>query len=203
VAAYDVCSLRQVQLACVIAPLFLSACAPAYTHTYTHTHTGGAPGLLSTGFKAPIPPTEDTVSGPYWKRQYVFAAATMPSITFSDVGSRIHKLYPEAEWIATDALHTSKRQVTHAWQKVGGLLLLLLCLAGGGCLLLCPAALCIPLVRYCVGDACCFFQCSSSSSSLIFYLDFLTLVDSHKCVACRTNVGRIKLRRAGVWYRHS
>lgn len=79
---------------------------------------GGAPGLLAAGFRAPNPPGEDAVLGPYWKRQYVFAAATMPSITFSDVGSRIHKLYPDAEWIATDALHTSKRQVAHHWLEV-------------------------------------------------------------------------------------
>lgn len=96
-------------------------CQNAHTHAHMHnnTHTGGAPGLLAAGFKAPNPPEEGTTFGPYWKRQYVFAAATMPSITFSDVGSRINKLYPEAQWIATDALHTSKRQVSHDWFEVG------------------------------------------------------------------------------------
>jgi len=97
----------------------------AYTQKRPHTHTqpGGAPGLIAAGFKAPTLPPEaeegaGPAFGPYWRRQYVFAAATMPSITFSDVGSRINKLYPDAEWIATDALHTSKRQVLHSWLEV-------------------------------------------------------------------------------------
>ncbi len=106
---------------------YVEACAflvSTHIHTHRHAHThmcaraGGAPGLLAAGFRAPKPPTEGAVLGPYWRRQYVFAAATMPTITFSDVGSRINKLYPDAEWIATDALHTSKRHVTHSWMEV-------------------------------------------------------------------------------------
>lgn len=80
--------------------------------------TGGAPALLQAGFKAPDTLPPDQAFGPYWRRQYVFAAATMPSITFSDVGSRITKLYPDAEWLATDALHTSTRRLAHEWVQV-------------------------------------------------------------------------------------
>jgi hypothetical protein len=48
----------------------------------------------------------------------VFVAATMPTITTSDVGSQIERLYPDAQWVATDSLHTSKPQISHTWVQV-------------------------------------------------------------------------------------
>eukprot|EP00798_Chlamydomonas_sp_ICE-L_P007804 gene7804-1001_t len=79
---------------------------------------GGTQGLLDAGFKPQVKPDPEAKYGPYWKRQYVFAAATMPSITYSDAGSEINKLYPDAEWVCTDLLHQSKIKLEHTWVKV-------------------------------------------------------------------------------------
>ncbi|KAL6762891.1 P-loop containing nucleoside triphosphate hydrolase protein [Haematococcus lacustris] len=80
--------------------------------------TGGSSALLAAGYRPPEPPAPDAQFGPYWRRQYVFVAATMPAVTLHDVGTQIEKLYPDAEWVATPSLHTSKTQVEHAWQQV-------------------------------------------------------------------------------------
>ncbi len=53
--------------------------------------------------------------GPYWRRQYLFAAATMPSITFSDVGNEIQRLFPSLEWLSSEQLHLNNPQVAHSW----------------------------------------------------------------------------------------
>lgn len=82
--------------------------------------SGGAPGLLAAGFRPRTPQDPEVRYGPYWRRQYVFVAATMPAATYNDVGTDIQKLYPDATWVATEALHTSKPNVTHAWHQVGG-----------------------------------------------------------------------------------
>ncbi|GFH29778.1 DEAD box RNA helicase CiRH22, partial [Haematococcus lacustris] len=79
--------------------------------------TGGSSALLAAGYRPPEPPAPDAQFGPYWRRQYVFVAATMPAVTLHDVGTQIEKLYPDAEWVATPSLHTSKTQVEHAWQQ--------------------------------------------------------------------------------------
>lgn len=80
--------------------------------------TDGTPGLLAAGYRASRPPPEGAKLGPYWKRQYVFVAATMPAVTFSDVGSQIQHMYPQAEWVSTEALHTSKPNLSHSWVEV-------------------------------------------------------------------------------------
>jgi hypothetical protein len=56
--------------------------------------------------------------GPYWKRQYLFVAATMPNITFSDAGSEIARMFPGAEWLSSGMLHHNKPMVSHSWLKV-------------------------------------------------------------------------------------
>lgn len=56
--------------------------------------------------------------GPYWKRQYMFVAATMPSIMLSDVGSEIQRMFPHLEWVASELLHQSKPRLHHAWLQV-------------------------------------------------------------------------------------
>ena len=56
--------------------------------------------------------------GPYWKRQYMFVAATMPSIMLSDVGSEIQRMFPHLEWVASELLHQSKPRLHHTWLQV-------------------------------------------------------------------------------------
>lgn len=56
--------------------------------------------------------------GPYWRRQYVFVAATMPSITLSDVGSEIERMFPDVQWLSSELLHQSKPQLQHSWVEV-------------------------------------------------------------------------------------
>ncbi|GIL99170.1 hypothetical protein Vretimale_4395 [Volvox reticuliferus] len=79
---------------------------------------GGVPAMLAEGYKPKRALDPDAKYGPYWRRQYIFSAATMPTITFSDVGSQIQKMYPDATWVSTELLHVSKPQVTHAWHEV-------------------------------------------------------------------------------------
>ena len=73
--------------------------------------------MLEAGFRPQEKPDADTRFGPYWHRQYMFVAATMPSVTWSDAGSEIQKLYPEATWVATELLHQSKASLVHAWAQ--------------------------------------------------------------------------------------
>lgn len=79
---------------------------------------GGVPAMLAEGYRPRRALDPDAKYGPYWRRQYVFAAATMPAITYSDVGSQIQKAHPDAVWVATELLHTSKPSVEHAWREV-------------------------------------------------------------------------------------
>lgn len=74
--------------------------------------------MLEAGFKTRAPVAADAEFGPYWRRQYVFVAATMPAITPDDVGSQIERLFPDAKWVASSALHTSKPSVQHTWLEV-------------------------------------------------------------------------------------
>ncbi len=82
---------------------------------------GGSQALLDAGFRIDHPPPSDTQFGPYWRRQYVFAAATMPVATYMDVGRLIEKFLPNVEWVSSDALHTSKAAVTHSWVEVSAI----------------------------------------------------------------------------------
>ncbi len=75
--------------------------------------------MLAEGFRPKRALDPDAKYGPYWRRQYIFAAATMPTITYSDVGSQIQKMYPQATWVSTELLHIAKPHVTHAWHEVG------------------------------------------------------------------------------------
>ncbi|GIL99171.1 hypothetical protein Vretimale_4395 [Volvox reticuliferus] len=68
--------------------------------------------MLAEGYKPKRALDPDAKYGPYWRRQYIFSAATMPTITFSDVGSQIQKMYPDATWVSTELLHVSKPQVS-------------------------------------------------------------------------------------------
>lgn len=43
--------------------------------------------------------------GPYFKRQYLFIAATMPALTKGDVGVELQKRFPGALWVSGDMLH--------------------------------------------------------------------------------------------------
>lgn len=76
--------------------------------------------MIKAGFRPRQKQEADVVYGPYWRRQYIFVAATMPAVTSSDVGGEIQHMFPEATWIATDLLHQSKPVVQHSWIEVGG-----------------------------------------------------------------------------------
>ncbi|GAX75453.1 hypothetical protein CEUSTIGMA_g2896.t1 [Chlamydomonas eustigma] len=80
----------------------------------------GSRGLMEAGYRVPggwQTHNPDTF-GPYWKRQYLFVAATMPNITFSDAGSEIARMFPEAEWLSSEMLHHNKAAVSHSWFEV-------------------------------------------------------------------------------------
>ncbi|KAG2499282.1 hypothetical protein HYH03_002860 [Edaphochlamys debaryana] len=79
---------------------------------------GGVPAMLAEGYRPERPLDPDAKYGPYWRRQYIYAAATMPAVTYSDVGSMIQKAHPDAEWVSTELLHTSKPSVAHVWHEV-------------------------------------------------------------------------------------
>eukprot|EP00198_Chlamydomonas_reinhardtii_P014013 XP_001703350.1 predicted protein [Chlamydomonas reinhardtii] len=80
--------------------------------------TGGAPAMLAEGYRPKRSLNPDAKYGPYWRRQYIYSAATLPAATYSDVGSAIAKAHPDAVWVSTDLLHSSKPQVEHAWREV-------------------------------------------------------------------------------------
>lgn len=46
-----------------------------------------------------------TQYGPYFDRQYLFVAATMPALTKGDVGTELQKWFPGALWVSGDMLH--------------------------------------------------------------------------------------------------
>ncbi|KAF6254436.1 P-loop containing nucleoside triphosphate hydrolase protein [Scenedesmus sp. NREL 46B-D3] len=58
--------------------------------------------------------------GPYLKRQYLFVAATMPSLTKADVGVELQKRFRDAQWVSGDMLHQIKPHVEHAWRRLRG-----------------------------------------------------------------------------------
>ncbi|KAG2443015.1 hypothetical protein HYH02_009431 [Chlamydomonas schloesseri] len=80
--------------------------------------TGGAPAMLAEGYRPRRTLDPNAKYGPYWRRQYIYSAATLPAATYSDVGSAIAKAHPDAVWVSTDLLHASKPQVEHAWREV-------------------------------------------------------------------------------------
>eukprot|EP00879_Flechtneria_rotunda_P026452 GHRR01028203.1.p1 GENE.GHRR01028203.1~~GHRR01028203.1.p1 ORF type:complete len:523 (+),score=159.45 GHRR01028203.1:586-2154(+) len=57
--------------------------------------------------------------GPYFRRQYLLVAATMPALTKGDVGVALQKRFKEAAWVSGDMLHQIKPHVQHQWVKVG------------------------------------------------------------------------------------
>lgn len=76
--------------------------------------------MLAEGYRPKRSLNPDAKYGPYWRRQYIYSAATLPAATYSDVGSAIAKAHPDAVWVSTDLLHSSKPQVEHAWREVSG-----------------------------------------------------------------------------------
>jgi hypothetical protein len=58
--------------------------------------------------------------GPYLKRQYLFVAATMPSLTKADVGMELQKRFKDAVWVSGDMLHQIKPHVEHVWRRLRG-----------------------------------------------------------------------------------
>ncbi len=74
--------------------------------------------MLEEGYKAEETLAPGAKYGPYWRRQYIYAAATMPTATLSDVGAVIDRMHPDAVWATTDLLHQSKPQLAHAWHEV-------------------------------------------------------------------------------------
>jgi hypothetical protein len=58
--------------------------------------------------------------GPYLKRQYLFVAATMPSLTKADVGIELQKRFKDAVWVSGDMLHHIKPHVEHVWRRLRG-----------------------------------------------------------------------------------
>jgi hypothetical protein len=58
--------------------------------------------------------------GPYLKRQYLFVAATMPSLTKADVGIELQKRFKDAVWVSGDMLHQIKPHVEHVWRRLRG-----------------------------------------------------------------------------------
>lgn len=56
--------------------------------------------------------------GPYFKRQYLFVAATMPVMTKGDVGTELQKRFKNAVWVSGDMLHQVKPHVDHNWVKL-------------------------------------------------------------------------------------
>lgn len=87
---------------------------------------GGAPALLAAGYKpqqqqqqlARTPGPQAASAAPYFKRQYVFVAATMPSLTKADVGVELAKRFKDASWVSGDLLHRVKPHVTHEWARI-------------------------------------------------------------------------------------
>lgn len=58
--------------------------------------------------------------GPYLQRQYLFVAATMPSLTKADVGIELQKRFKDAVWVSGDMLHQIKPHVEHVWRRLRG-----------------------------------------------------------------------------------
>jgi hypothetical protein len=55
--------------------------------------------------------------GPYRRRQWVFVAATMPSVTKGDIGTELQERFSSATWVQGDLLHQSKPKV--GWVDLG------------------------------------------------------------------------------------
>jgi cobalamin biosynthesis Mg chelatase CobN len=53
-----------------------------------------------------------TQYGPYFKRQHLFVAATMPALTKGDVGTELQKRFPSALWVSGDMLHQVRARAT-------------------------------------------------------------------------------------------
>jgi hypothetical protein len=64
--------------------------------------------------------SSSSMYGPYLKRQYLFVAATMPSLTKADVGMELQKRFKDAVWVSGDMLHQIKPHVEHVWRRLRG-----------------------------------------------------------------------------------
>lgn len=62
---------------------------------------------------------QPTANEPYWRRQYIFAAATMPAGEVGkSVGADLRRLVPKAVWLNGQMLHRAQSLVTHRWVPV-------------------------------------------------------------------------------------
>jgi hypothetical protein len=100
-------------------PTTPSAAHPRLPHVCCSPPDGSF-GLKEAGYRVPKgwPAFDPSTFGPYWRRQYLFAAATMPSVMMSDVGNNIQRMFPDIEWVSSELLHQSKPRLQHTWQKV-------------------------------------------------------------------------------------
>jgi hypothetical protein len=53
-----------------------------------------------------------------WRRQYVFAGATMPAEGTKNVADELRERHPGATWLAGRALHQAQAALRHDWRRV-------------------------------------------------------------------------------------
>lgn len=76
----------------------------------------GLKGMVDAGFD---PEFEiDASEAAFWRRQFVLAGATIPSLGTKNVRDEIQKLFPSAEIISTQNLHKASDQLTYDWVEI-------------------------------------------------------------------------------------
>lgn len=77
----------------------------------------GLEGMVEAGFNAKGFDLEEAEK-PFWKRQFVLAGATIPSLGTKNVRNEIQNLFPSAEIITTANLHKASDHLSYNWIKI-------------------------------------------------------------------------------------
>ena len=85
----------------------------------TYSSTSAAPSASHSRSEEAASTSHAPSEEPYWRRQYIFAAATMPAgEAGKSVGATLKRMVPGAVWLNGRALHRAQALVTHHWVPV-------------------------------------------------------------------------------------
>lgn len=88
-------------------------------HVRRAAYNEGAEGMLAcAGFNPKSDSGEPVEELGFWRRQYLFVAATMPSGGKGSAAADLRKRYPDAQWLNGNLLHMTNESLTHEWASV-------------------------------------------------------------------------------------
>mmetsp|Transcript_19346 Transcript_19346/g.48730 ORF Transcript_19346/g.48730 Transcript_19346/m.48730 type:complete len:625 (+) Transcript_19346:130-2004(+) len=88
-------------------------------HVRRAAYNEGAEGMLaSEGFSPQSDSGQSVEELGFWRRQYLFVAATMPGGGKGSAAADLRKRYPDAQWLNGNLLHMTNSLLAHEWEAV-------------------------------------------------------------------------------------